>query len=507
MRHPLPECSRGERGVSTGFLRSLSTSSIRKRQFETAVQKGIQFIMSDSDDKTTTDDGSSKEPVNSEETENPLLEAAESMLDAQKEDRIEDTDSDDRVESNDQGPNNRGDAIDHGREEKRQGSGSPVEDPPQKSSSKTGSRQSSSNTKSGSNNESSAFPELQWDSEIEPTKIEWLWDGYIAHGMLHMLNGDPGTGKSTLLLTLAAQFSKKKAPDGGMLDEAVDTLYLSAEDQANVTLVPRYRAAAGRKGHLLPIGAANAVDIAFPEQREELQTIIEAQNIQFCVIDPLFAFLSPGFQKNSEQDIREVLSGITEVADETGCAFVLVRHFNKKEDLSAVYRGGGSIGITAQARLGFALAPHPDRPEQAKVLAWTKNNLSDKSLQEALVFKDKTMPVPGASDQPTLEYEGKETWTADQLLSSGQKQQGRPPDKLRKAKQFLQDELEDGRTPSTVLLDSAEEKDFSKTTLRRAKTALGVEANQDGDQWWWHFPDDGSSDEHSERNGFSNNGD
>ena len=62
---------------------------------------------------------------------------------------------------------------------------------------------------------------------------------------------------------------------------------------------------------------------------------------------PLFAFLSSGFQKNGEQDIREVLSGITEVADETGCAFVLVRHFNKKEDLSAVYGGGGSIGITA----------------------------------------------------------------------------------------------------------------------------------------------------------------
>jgi hypothetical protein len=133
----------------------------------------------------------------------------------------------------------------------------------------------------------------------------------------------------------------------------------------------------------------------------------------------LFAFLSSGFQKNGEQDIREVLSGITEVADETGCAFVLVRHFNKKEDLSAVYGGGGNIGITAQARLGFALAPHPDRPEQATVLAWTKNNLSDRSLREALVFKNGKEPVVEEIDQPVLKYEGKETWTADKLSFGG----------------------------------------------------------------------------------------
>jgi hypothetical protein len=447
--------------------------------------------MSDSDDKTTTDDGSSNEPVDSEETENPLLEAAESMLDAQKEDRVEYTDSDDRGDSYDQEANNLGDADDHGHEEKHQESEGPVEDTPQKSSSKTGSQQSSSNTKSGSNNESSAFPELQWDSDVDPVKIEWLWDEYITHGMLHMLNGDPGTGKSTLLLTLAAQFSKKKTPTGDTLDEAVNTLYLSAEDQAKYTLVPRYQAAAGKEGHLLPIGAANAVDIAFPEQKEELQAIIEAHNIQFCVLDPLFAFLSPGFQKNSEQDIREVLSGITEVANETGCAFVLVRHFNKKEDLSAVYGSGGSIGITAQARLGFALAPHHDRPEQATVLAWTKNNLSDKSLREALVFKDKNMPVPGASDQPTLEYEDKETWTADQLLSARRGSRGRPPTKRDNTEAFLLDTLAD----KSVLFNELEatvkdEKEYSMSTVRRAEDGIPIEKEKDSmGRSWWTLPE------------------
>jgi archaellum biogenesis ATPase FlaH len=427
------------------------------------VEKAVQSILSDGGEVTAPTGGTDSEAGASSGTENPLLEAAESMLKSQT-DGAEDADPEGQV-----------------REDGGEGSGSRVEDTDQKSYSQEGVQQPSPDNHPG------AFPELKWDTDIDPVKIDWLWEGYIARGMLHMLNGDPGTGKSTLLLTLAAQFSKKKTPDGGTLDKAVNTLYLSAEDQADVTLVPRYRAAVGKKGHLLPIGAANAVDISFPEQTAELQTIIEARDIQFCVIDPLFAFLSPSFQKNSEQDIREVLSGITEVADETGCAFVLVRHFNKKEDLSAVYRGGGSIGITAQARLGFALAPHPERPEQAKVLAWTKNNLSDRSLRTALVFRNQRRSIPKVGEQPTFEYEDEEPWTADELLSARKGSRGRPSTKRDNAEAFLLDTLSNKSVLFNELKATVDgEKNYSMSTLRRAEEGIPVKKEKDsmGRSWW-----------------------
>ena len=41
-------------------------------------------------------------------------------------------------------------------------------------------------------------------SEIEPKEVKWLWYPYIPFGKVTLLQGDPGDGKSKLML----RFSK-----------------------------------------------------------------------------------------------------------------------------------------------------------------------------------------------------------------------------------------------------------------------------------------------------------
>ena len=41
-------------------------------------------------------------------------------------------------------------------------------------------------------------------SEVELQEINWLWYPYIARGKITMIQGDPGEGKTTLALRLAA---------------------------------------------------------------------------------------------------------------------------------------------------------------------------------------------------------------------------------------------------------------------------------------------------------------
>ena len=41
-------------------------------------------------------------------------------------------------------------------------------------------------------------------SEIEPKEVRWLWYPYIPYGKVTLIQGDPGDGKSTFVLNLAA---------------------------------------------------------------------------------------------------------------------------------------------------------------------------------------------------------------------------------------------------------------------------------------------------------------
>ena len=45
-------------------------------------------------------------------------------------------------------------------------------------------------------------------SEITPKEVRWLWYPYIPFGKITLLQGDPGDGKSKLMLSLAALLSK-----------------------------------------------------------------------------------------------------------------------------------------------------------------------------------------------------------------------------------------------------------------------------------------------------------
>ncbi len=48
-------------------------------------------------------------------------------------------------------------------------------------------------------------------SEIEPKEVKWLWYPYIPSGKVTLLQGDPGDGKSKLMLSIAALLSKGEA--------------------------------------------------------------------------------------------------------------------------------------------------------------------------------------------------------------------------------------------------------------------------------------------------------
>ena len=52
-------------------------------------------------------------------------------------------------------------------------------------------------------------------SDVQATSVRWLWYPFIAVGKITLLQGDPGDGKSTMMMNLIAELSKGgKLPDG-----------------------------------------------------------------------------------------------------------------------------------------------------------------------------------------------------------------------------------------------------------------------------------------------------
>ena len=205
-------------------------------------------------------------------------------------------------------------------------------------------------------------------SGVPPRPVEWLWPGWIPLGKLTVLDGDPGVGKSTLLLDLAARLSR----DGVMPDGAVGpvgaSLILSAEDGEEDTIKPRLAAAGGVAERIFTLPAVRGDDgeMRPPEVPLDLPAIeaaVRQYGARLLVIDPLMAYLT-GADAGSDQDVRRALFKLARLAERRSFAVVCLRHLSKVGGDKAIYRGGGSIGIVAAARSGLVVAADPDDPDR-----------------------------------------------------------------------------------------------------------------------------------------------
>lgn len=190
---------------------------------------------------------------------------------------------------------------------------------------------------------------ITYYNTVSSKEVDWLWYPYIPYGKITILQGDPGEGKSTMMMQLAALITNGDAMPDGSGDRIPGTvIYQAAEDGIEDTIKPRLEAA-----------GADCSRIAFLEQSDEepillndvrLAQAIEGTKAKLLVIDPLQAYLGMDGEMQRSNSVRSVLGNLVKVAERTGCAVVLIGHMNKSNRAKGIYRGLGSIDIAAVAR-------------------------------------------------------------------------------------------------------------------------------------------------------------
>lgn len=329
-------------------------------------------------------------------------------------------------------------------------------------------------------------------SEVAPERLRWLWNGRLAAGKLSMMDGDPGLGKSTLVIDLIARITTGRPLPGaahGLPPRGV--VLLSAEDGPADTIVPRLIAAGADLGRVYILQGVTTSEgddggIAVPEALDVVEATIVAQDAALLVIDPLMAYLGAETSANKDQDVRRALAPLAAMLDRTGAACLAIRHLNKATGASALYRGGGSIGIIGAARVGLLVARDPD-DEQACILAPLKNNLS----KPPAGLRYRLDSVPGADVARVVWDDAPVTFDASALLSAaGDEANGSELDEARK---WMNDYLNGAAKPADDVLREGKKAGFSEATLRRAKRALSVVSTKRGfgceGRWAWSLPD------------------
>ena len=127
-------------------------------------------------------------------------------------------------------------------------------------------------------------------SEVQSTDVRWLWYPFIAIGKITLLQGDPGDGKSTMMMNLIAELSTGgKTPDGCKIGVPQKVIYQCSEDGVSDTIKPRLERCGADCGKIAFINEEVYNGLTLDDERIR-QAIIEFRP-RLVVIDPIQAYL------------------------------------------------------------------------------------------------------------------------------------------------------------------------------------------------------------------------
>lgn len=307
-------------------------------------------------------------------------------------------------------------------------------------------------------------------SEVQSQEIEWLWYPFIPYGKLTIIQGDPGDGKTTMVLNLAAKLSKGEALDENMkVTEPVNVIYQTAEDGLADTVKPRLELAGADCERIIVIDES---DKSLSMVDERLEEAIVRTGARLLILDPIQAYLGGGMDMNRANEARDMTKKLGALAEKTKCAIILIGHMNKASGNKAAYRGMGSIDFFAVAR-SVLLVGRVEGGPNTRAVVQIKNNLAAFGHPKAFALSEEGFQWIG-------DYE----ITVDEVLG------GIAPkaNKMELAKQMLRELAEtQNAVLSNEIFDRAEELGISKRTLENAKKELGIRARKINNAWYWEL--------------------
>ena len=307
-------------------------------------------------------------------------------------------------------------------------------------------------------------------SEVQSTDVRWLWYPFIAIGKITLLQGDPGDGKSTLMMNLIAELSTGgKPPDGCKIGVPQKVIYQCSEDGVSDTIKPRLERYGADCRKIAFINEEVYNGLTLDDERIR-QAIIEFRP-RLVVIDPIQAYLGSDSDLQIAGRARKLMRRLGMWAAGYDCAIVLIGHLNKKEGSKGLYRSLGNIDVVAAARSVLQVERDTENPD-IRIVHQIKNSL-------APTAEDIRFSISADKGFRCLECR-------PQLF---EKQQPDAEPKFdteqQKAAYWIKHFLEKGDMSANEIYCRLDNEGVSKRVARMVKTEMGIHCYQKKRRWYW----------------------
>ena len=340
---------------------------------------------------------------------------------------------------------------------------------------------------------------VQSFTDVRPEFLRWLWPGRVPLGMLTILSGNPGGGKTFAVIDLTARITTGNGfPDCDSPVEPSDVLFLNLEDHVRVTQRPRLQAAEADMSRVHRIerleieteeGRASEVEFNAGNAASAIRSAAsQIANLQLIVIDPL-ATLMAGTRTNEGGDVRQALGPLVTVAEELGLAIVLVHHNRKGSGSHSSERLSGSLQIGATVRMVWEFFRDED-DEERRLLLPGKNSNGKNLGGLACRVVDSEIQLSDQGD-----FVGRVEWesspikmSADEVADRQRDGESHDPFPV----EWLRDFLGTGEVAVSEINNEARKAGISDKQLRTARKQLKIKPRKSdfAGGWFWQLPSD-----------------
>ncbi len=306
--------------------------------------------------------------------------------------------------------------------------------------------------------------------EVQVQEVQWLWYPYIPFGKITIIQGDPGEGKTTAILRIAALLSRgQDLPCDDTQREPINVIYQTAEDGLSDTVKPRLIDADADCTRIKVIDESNK---SLTMLDERLEMALAQTGAKLVILDPIQAYIGAEVNMNCANETRFVMKQLGNLAERYQCAIVLIGHMNKCSGGKSNYRGLGSIDFQAVARSVLVVGRVRDNP-QMRVIAQSKSSLAPEG--DSIAFE--------LDKETGFCFLGKSEITVDDLLNGCAKD-----NKTQQAETLLLEFLAAGKQPQAAVMEQAKAQGISKRVVDEAKKTLGIRSQKVEDRWYWALP-------------------